>query len=315
MYTQWYAYGMLFDIPGRTHMENLCNCKSNAPDRIGHLESNLANTRLRYGLIPYVYSLAHRAHLYGEPVMPPPIIYYQTDNNLRSMGHEKMIGRDLLGAIVARHGERARDVYLPEGTWYDWHSGERLNGGAWIRNVPVYREGIFRPPLYARAGAIIPMMHVDELTLNAFGKRKDGTTRDELIIRAFASADPDTAHDYSFTLYEDDGTSTDYQNDAVRRTIISQSRSGDSITVVVGGSIGTYVGAPDYRDYTIRVTGAGPVREVVLNGTILPQRDAMNDPDPALAGWHMNGGGTLTVKSGSRSVAEKKKFIFRLGER
>ena len=65
------AYGMLFDIPGRPHVENLCNCKETAPDRIGDLASNRHNARLRYELVPYLYSLAHRAHRFGEPVMPP----------------------------------------------------------------------------------------------------------------------------------------------------------------------------------------------------------------------------------------------------
>jgi alpha-glucosidase len=126
MYSQWYAYGMMFDIPGRPHVENLCNCKDTPPDRIGNTAGNLANTRLRYGLIPYVYSLAHRAYRYGEPVMPPLVMAYQNDNNVRTLANEKLLGRDLLAAVVAKHRENARDVYLPSGTWYDWHKRKRI---------------------------------------------------------------------------------------------------------------------------------------------------------------------------------------------
>ena len=74
VYTQWFADGMLLDVPGRPHTLNLCNCNQTAPDRIGDVPSNLENLRLRYRLIPYLYSLAHRAHLYGEPVFPPLVV-------------------------------------------------------------------------------------------------------------------------------------------------------------------------------------------------------------------------------------------------
>jgi hypothetical protein len=72
------------------------------------------------------HSLAYRAHLFGEPVP-----------TVRSMGHEKLIGRDLLVAIVAAHGEGSRNVYLPSGRWYDYHSNEVFDGERWIgeRNV------------------------------------------------------------------------------------------------------------------------------------------------------------------------------------
>ena len=80
-----------------------------------HVASNLANLRQRYELIPYYYSLAWRAHLFGEPVVPPLVFHHQDDPAVRRIGHEKLIGRDLLVGIVARHGEYARDVYLPAG--------------------------------------------------------------------------------------------------------------------------------------------------------------------------------------------------------
>ena len=315
MYTQWYAYGMMFDVPGRAHVENLCNCKNNAPDRIGHLASNLANTRLRYGLIPYVYSLAHRAYLYGEPVMPPPIIYYQTDGNLRSVGREKMIGRDLLVMVVARHGETKRDVYLPEGTWYDWHSNREIRStGEWIRDVPVYRDGIFTLPLYARAGAVIPMMHVGDKTLNVFGRQSDGATHDELIIRAFALYASDTAAVYSFTLYEDDGVSIAYQDGAVRETIITQKRDDDSVLIVVGAALGTYDAAPEFRDTVIDLIGSAPVDTVTLNGSALHHFSRRIDFDNAPAGWVSNADNSITVKSGVRNVSDIKKFVMRIGD-
>ncbi|NOZ25378.1 MAG: DUF5110 domain-containing protein [Nitrospirae bacterium] len=316
MYTQWYGYGMMFDIPGRPHVENLCNCKETAPDRIGDTGSNLANTRLRYSLIPYVYSLAHRAYLFGEPLMPPPVLYYQDDANLRSMGHEKMIGRDLLAAIVARHGETERDVYLPEGTWIDWYSNRRIDSrGEWITDVPVYADGRFRLPLYAREGAIIPLMPVDEATLNAFGRRSDGEKRNELTARVFA-LDLNGPKESEFTLYEDDGETIDYQRGLVRTTRITQRREGDGITVTVHASEGTYDGAPGVRNNLIELVVEDRLTPalVTLNGEPLTGHTSMNDFNTADSGWIESAPNIIKAKSGVMDVSTTKQFVFSLTE-
>jgi alpha-glucosidase len=91
---------------------------------VGDLRSNLENVRQRYALSPYLYSLVHRAYLYGEPVYPPLVYYYQADSQVRELGSEKMVGRDLLVAAVAKYGQPVRQVYLPAGTWVDYHTGE-----------------------------------------------------------------------------------------------------------------------------------------------------------------------------------------------
>ncbi len=314
LYTQWYGYGMMFDVPGRPHVENLCNCKETAPDRIGDERSNLENTRLRYSLIPYLYSLAHRAYLFGEPLMPPPVLYYQDDDNVRSMGHEKMIGRDLLAAIVAKHGETERDVYLPAGTWVDWYSNKRIvSRGEWISDVPVYVNGRFRLPLYAREGAIIPLMPVDGGTMNALGRRKDGIARRELTARVFALGE---SGEREFALYEDDGETIAYQDGEVRTTIISQSRDGGKTTVTVHASRGTYDGAPPSRNNVIELVAGDHVQAegVVLNGRDLVERRSPEDFASADSGWINAGKNTVLAKSGITGVTETKTFVFTLGE-
>ena len=75
-----------------------------APDRIGDKTSNQANVRQRYELSPYTYSLAYRAYLFGEPVAPPLVYYYQNDPNVRQTGDEKLLGRDLLVGVVTGEG-------------------------------------------------------------------------------------------------------------------------------------------------------------------------------------------------------------------
>ena len=139
--------------------------------------------------------------------MSPPVFYYQDDPNLRGVGNEKMIGRDILVGMVAGYGEHARSLYLPAG-----RSG-RLSQPRMgpqrrqqVADLPEYRDGIFRLPVFVRAGAILPKMTVDADTEDAFGHRRPGAAvRDELVLRVYADATPS-----EFTLYEDDGTTLRY---------------------------------------------------------------------------------------------------------
>ncbi len=308
LYTQWLADSLAFDVPVRPHTDNQCNCYETAPDRIGDLPSNLANVRLRYQLIPYLYSLAHRAYLYGEPVVPPLVFYYQNDPNVADLGDEKLIGRDLLAATVSAYGETQRDVYLPAGTWVNYHTQTWINSrGEWLKNVPVMADGRLQLPLYARAGAILPQMYVDEQTLNALGQRADGTRRDELVVRVYASAQPTR-----FTLYEDDGTTLAYQSGAVRLTPISQQLTGEGVTVTVAAASGTYSGALASRSHTLQlVVPQGQAAQVALNGRPLAQQATPAALDTAASGW-CNAQGMILIKTGVMDVTTEKQVAVRL---
>ncbi len=309
-YTQWFANSMLLDVPGRPHTENLCNCKETAPDRIGHLPSNLANLRLRYELSPYMYSLMHRVYRYGEPLAPPVVFYYQNDPNVREMGGEKLLGRDLLMVMAAGAGIQARDVYLPAGTWIDYRSNTWVqSSGQTLAQVPLYRGGLFQLPIYARAGAIIPRMYVDDQTMNVLGKRLDGTTRDELIVRAYA----DSASS-SFTLFEDDGETNAYQGGSVRTTLLSQQLSGQQATVSVAAAQGSYTGAPAQRGTVVElVVNNTAATAVSLNGAGLTGYSTRAAFDAATSGWYNAGGNLVLAKAGPQAVTSAKTFVFTLG--
>lgn len=311
LYTQWFANGAWFDVPVRPHAENLCNCVNTSPHLIGDLVSNLANIRQRYELTPYYYSLAHRAHLYGEPVVPPLVYYYQDDANVREMGYEKLIGRDLLVGIVAGAGERQRNIYLPAGDWVNYHTNElHSSTGQWFNDLPLWINGEFRLPAFARAGAIIPRMHVDDETMNVMGQRVDSTIRDELIARIYSDSTSTT-----FTLYEDDGVTTDYLNGNVRRTLISQSATSSTATVTVAASIGTYPGAVSSRDNVVElVVDNTQASTVTYNGSALTQYNNKIAFDAATSGWYNAGSNLVVAKTGPVSVSTAKSIVFTLGQ-
>jgi alpha-glucosidase len=310
LYTQWFADAMMFDVPGRPHTEDLCNCRETAPDKVGDVTSNLANLRQRYELSPYLYSLAHRAYFAGEPFAPPLVYYYQNDMNVRRISDEKLLGRDILAAVVSSPGATQRDVYLPAGDWINYHTNERVHStGQTLAAQPVYRDGIFRLPTFVRAGAILPKMFIDDKSMNIAGKRTDGSTHSELIVRAYAS--PVSS---GFTLYEDDGETVAYQSGTVRTTPIFQRQSaGDSATVTIGAASGSYSGAPDSRDNVIELVAQDMQgMDVTLNGVHLPEETNRADFDAATKGWLNAGGNVILAKSGKMNVTDAKTFEFTL---
>jgi alpha-glucosidase (family GH31 glycosyl hydrolase) len=310
LYTVWLANSALLDVPLRPHTENLCNCKETAPDRVGDLASNLANVRLRYALSPYYYSLAHLASQTGAPVVPPLVFYYQDDLETRELGDHKLLGRDILVRTVTEPGVTAVPVYLPAGQWVNFHTGEWISSsGQWLEDVPTTNDGLFQLPLFVRTGAIVPQMFVDEQTMNLYGLRRDGSTRDELIVYVVPAPEPT-----SFTLFEDDGRSPAYQSGALQTTPLSQHWLDGQITVDIAAAEGSYDGAPTSRDNVLKLAvGDEIVTAVSLNGTALPELASMAAWETAVSGYVI-AAGELWAKSGPLPVAQPKQFVVTLDQ-
>ncbi len=314
LYTRWFADGMLLDVPGRPHTLDLGKKQPTAPDRIGDPASNLANLQTRYRLVPYLYSLAHRAYLYGEPYEPPLVTLDESDPALAGLADEKLLGPSLLVATLSRYGETARDVYLPAGTWVDFRTQQWIQStGQSVRDVPVVRDGLVEAPVFARAGAIVPEMFVDDQTMNVLGQRKDSSRRDELVVRVCAGAQAS-----EFTLYEDDGTTVAYRGGAVRTTLLSQERENGSIVVTVAGSAGSYAAAPAARDDVIELAapelsnpGGATGLTVLLDGASLARRASRTELDANGPGWLAGDDGLVVIRSGSIDVTQPKRFEIR----
>jgi alpha-glucosidase (family GH31 glycosyl hydrolase) len=324
LYTQWFANGAWFDVPLRPHTDNEFNKDApsypTAPNRVGKKTSNLANLRQRYELIPYYYSLAHLAHQRGEPLIAPMALYYQNDPAVLSMGHQKLIGRDLMVGVVAAHGEIARDIYFPAGRWVNYHSNESVrSNGQTLVQVPVYRNGIFRLPAFARAGAILPLMPVDADTKDAEGHRLSNgaqTLPTPLLLRVFAD---DTLS--TFTYFEDDGRTLQYASDGSafypHRTIqLSQRFSGNQATVTIGGAQsvnGGLPGAPTSRATVIQlVTENSAAQSVTFNGSLLPLQPSRAALDAAASGWLNTEDNLILAKSPIVPVNQQGTFRFTL---
>jgi alpha-glucosidase len=230
---------------------------------------------------------------------------------------------------VAAEGEKEHRVYLPAGDWVNYHTDEWVSSpGEWFGPLPLYADNSFRLPLFARAGAIIPQMYVDEQTMNILGQRADGSQRDELIARVYASpAHPANPAGRSsgnagwsngpqrseFTLYEDDGATTAYRRGQVRTTLISQQWMENQVSVTIAAASGTYQGAQAQRDNVLRlVVNKMAATAVTLNGAPLPQLAGRAELDRAASGWVNESANVIVAKSGRLDVGVAKVFEFSL---
>jgi alpha-glucosidase/alpha-D-xyloside xylohydrolase len=148
---------------------------------------------LRYRLLPFLYSSAAQTHATGLPLIRPIWFAARTDEKALSRADEFLFGDSFLVAPVLRPGASRRAVYLPAGKWWDYWSGEAMEGGRELSR-PVDLKTM---PLYVKAGAIVPFGPVRQYTAEPV----NGT----VTLRIHPGADG------SFALYEDDGESFRYE--------------------------------------------------------------------------------------------------------
>lgn len=156
--------------------------------------------RLRYRLLPYLYTLFYEAHKTGMPVMRPLILEYPHDRNVHNLCDQFMVGSNLLAAPVLRPNSEYRAVYLPEGEWIDYWTGERHAGD---RHVLAHAP-LDVMPLYVKAGTILPEL-LDDHWKPLLNEESNVT------LHIYASASHSISHEQ---WYEDDAQTYAYKKDA-----------------------------------------------------------------------------------------------------
>jgi alpha-D-xyloside xylohydrolase len=197
LYTRWFEYAAFLPI-FRAHGSRRWNeVWSYGKQAEPILEKYL---RLRYQLLPYIYSLAYHTYQTGAPYMRALFMDFPNDPRVAGIGDEYMFGPAFLVAPVTEQGATSRTVYLPAGAdWYNYWTNERFRGG---RAVKV-EAPIETLPLFVRAGSILPL-----------GEPIESTSRVQKIakLRIYPGADA------QFTLYQDDGKTYGYEKGECRVT-------------------------------------------------------------------------------------------------
>jgi alpha-glucosidase (family GH31 glycosyl hydrolase) len=149
---------------------------------------------LRYRMLRYLYSAVRETTTTGVPIMRALWMHYPDDPKAVACGDEYLWGANVLVAPVFEKGATERRVYLPHGTWYDFWTNERIDGGREI----VRAVDLETMPLYVRGGSILPLGPVKQYVNEKIDE--------PLSLTVYPGAD------CQFLLYDDDGSSFRYRN-------------------------------------------------------------------------------------------------------
>jgi alpha-D-xyloside xylohydrolase len=221
LYTRWFQFGVFCPI-FRTHGHRAHN-EIWTYDKVGPIL--LTYDKLRYRLMPYIYSLAWKVTDEDYTIQRPLVMDWRTDPKTWNIGDQFMFGPAILVNPVLKQDATHRTVYLPDApAWYDFWSGASLKGGEEVEA----QAPLERIPLYVRAGSIIPFGPEIEYASQA--------PTGPIELRIFRGADG------KFTLYEDEGDSYHYQKGA--RALIPLHWSEKEKTLTIGDREGEYPGMP-----------------------------------------------------------------------
>lgn len=190
---------------------------------------------LRYSLIPYIYSTAYENHQTGMPLMRALVLDYQDDPNVYEITDQYLFGESMMICPVTTKGAKTRTVYLPEGNWTNYWTGEQFEGKQYLNVLCPIEE----MPIFIKGGAIIPSQEVVQYV----GEKEIETITLDIY--------PDG--NSSFSLYDDDGKSLDYQKGKYALTTIEVNAEDDQVEVTIQPAEGKY--KLDDRTYEIRLHG------------------------------------------------------------
>jgi alpha-D-xyloside xylohydrolase len=242
--TRWYQFGAfvpLFRAHGQFPYREIFNI---APEDHPAYQSFLYYDKLRYRLLPYVYSMAGAAYHDNYTLMRGLAMDFAADTAVLNIGDQYMFGSSLLINPVYNYKQRNRELYLPKcAGWYDLYSGKFYSGAQKI-NVEAPYE---RMPVFVKAGSIVP-----------FGPQLQYTSEknaDTITLNVYTGADA------SFNLYEDEGTNYNYEKGSF--SIIPVKYNEKAKTITIGDRKGTFNGMLQTRIFRVNIISPG--KALLLN--------------------------------------------------
>lgn len=237
--TRWFQFGAfcpLYRAHGQWPFREIYNI---APEGHPAYESMVYYTKLRYGLMPYLYSLNGSAHFDDYTIMRPLVMDFTADAATRSISDQFMLGPAFMVAPVTEYGSRKREVYFPQGEiWYDFYTRNISRGGDRKEADAPYG----RVPLYVRGGSIVPVGPDIQWS--------DQRAADEITLYVYAGKDAE------FSLYEDEDINYNYESGAYS-TVKFQWNEAKS-TLTISDRSGSFPGMLDHRKFrVVKIDGDG----------------------------------------------------------
>ena len=235
--TRWHQFGTfvpLFRTHGQWPRRELWNIAEEGSEAY---ESILWYIKLRYRLMPYIYSLTGAVAFDDYTIMRGLVMDYPDDPEVRDLSDQWFFGPALMPCPVYEYRARNRSVYFPDGLWYDFYTGDAISGGQ--------RATVDAPyeimPLYVRAGSIIPVGPEME-----WSSEKPA---DDILLLVYAGADA------RFKLYEDDGLTYAYEKGEY--SVIPLEWNDGDRTLTIGERNGSFEGMLAERTFRVKVVDPG----------------------------------------------------------
>ncbi len=226
---QWGVFTPLYRTHGQYPTREIWNI---APEGDPAYNSILYCHKLRYRLMPYIYSLAGAVHFNDYTILRPLVMDFTADANVNNIGDQFLFGPSIMVAPVTTYGARSREVYLPAGAkWYDFYTGKAHEGGQTITAAAPYEH----TPVFVPAGSIIltgPDM-----------EWSDEKPADNITVYVY------TGRDGKFTLYEDEGTNNNYEKGAA--SFIDMTYDEAAKRLIIGQRRGSFNGMLAKRKFNI----------------------------------------------------------------
>jgi alpha-D-xyloside xylohydrolase len=239
--TRWFQFGAFSPI-FRSHGELIKReIYELSPTGSPTYDSMVWYDRLRYRLMPYIYTRGADTYFNDGTIMRALVMDFASDRKTWGIDDEYMFGPAFLVAPVTEYKARSRKVYLPAGTWYDFYTGRSTQGGQTITAAAPYE----RMPLFVRAGSIIPTGPAIQHTGN--------NSQSPVTLNVYTGADG------SFSLYEDDGTSRQYLHGRYSRIPLKWNERSKTLTIGAREGNG-YAGMAGKRVVNIRWMKPGTTR-------------------------------------------------------
>jgi alpha-D-xyloside xylohydrolase len=236
LYTRWYEFGVFCPI-FRTHGHRV-NDTNEIFSYGPQTPTLIAYDKLRYRMLPYIYSLAWKVTSEDYTMMRPLVMDWRENQTVRDIGDEFLFGPAILVNPVTEQGATSREVYLPPAAaWYDFWTGAPMRGDQHLQTA----APLERIPLYVRAGSILPLGPDEEYAAQS----PDGPIE----LRIYRGADGD------FNLYNDAGDTYDYEQGA--HAVIPMHWDDASSTLTLGARSGSYPGMAAKRRFRVVLVGLG----------------------------------------------------------
>ncbi|CAM3670528.1 TIM-barrel domain-containing protein [Pontibacter korlensis] len=287
LYIRWVQFGMFSPV---AHVFGMDHPGYKEPWNYG--EEALANftkyDKLRYRMIPYIYSSAFETYKTGVPMMRALVLENQNDVNTYSVEDQYMFGDYLMVCPVTTKGAQTRVVYLPEGEWVEYWTGKTYEGKKHYNIV----TPLDQLPIFVKAGAIIPMQEEVQ-----FDDRK---AWGDLTFEVYPAGKS------SFELFEDDGLSEEYKEGGYSITTVTSNATERGTTVRIGAAKGAY--QVPTRNYIIKVHQDKAPTSVKAGGKQLASTNSEQFTGAGSEGWYYDAEAKVLWAKSRKAAGDELNF-------